>query len=59
LVNKIRFTPAVPMADGDKAPDDKRASSKDPHTRELWFGDRLDSGWLKPRRREDSDGGRR
>jgi len=47
------------MADGDKAPDGKRASSKDPHTRELWFGDRLDSGWLKPRRREDSDGGRR
>jgi len=43
------------MATDAKTPGDDCADPKDPRTRELWFGGRLDSGWLKQRRRDNPD----
>jgi len=43
------------MATDDMEAEGGNSDTKDPRTRELWFGGRLDSGWLKRRRRDNSD----
>ena len=45
------------MAAKARTPDDRRADELDPHTREIKFGERLDSGRGWPWRRDDDDRG--
>jgi len=45
------------LATDSEAPSDGSSGTNRPNTREIWFGGRLDSGWLRPRRREEPDGG--
>ncbi|MDD9808816.1 MAG: hypothetical protein OXU37_03080 [Thaumarchaeota archaeon] len=45
------------MAAKARTPDDRRSDELDPHTREIKFGERLDSGRGWPWRRDDDDRG--